>query len=151
MVATPADGYCFINWTKDGVEVSTDAEFVYTMPSENVTLTANFEVTYTVTFKVYYELGGPIEGATIVVNGETLTTDSLGIATINLPNGEYYWILSISGLSDTEGSITVNNQDVEIFIEAPAQHFAITFHAECGGVPLEGVAVMLTVILRAES
>lgn len=114
VVATPADGYCFINWTKDGVEVSTDAEFVYTMPSENVTLTANFVVTYTVTFKVYYELGGPIEGATIVVNGETLTTDSLGIATINLPNGDYTYTATKEGYNDLNGSFVVNDAEQTI-------------------------------------
>ena len=41
--ATANDGYQFVNWTKDGVEVSTEASFDYTVPAETVTLFANFE------------------------------------------------------------------------------------------------------------
>ncbi|HPW66362.1 MAG TPA: T9SS type A sorting domain-containing protein, partial [Salinivirgaceae bacterium] len=141
VIATPAEGYNFVNWTKDGVEVNTNAEFVYVMPSENVTLTANFEITYTVTFIVYYTLGGPIEGATIVVHGDTLTTDSTGRATINLPNGEYYFVLSMPGHSDFDGAFVVNNEDVDVFVAAPAQYFTITFHSEYNGTPLQGVTI----------
>jgi uncharacterized repeat protein (TIGR02543 family) len=35
-------GYWFVNWTKEGAAVSTQANYTYTMPSENVTLVANF-------------------------------------------------------------------------------------------------------------
>jgi uncharacterized repeat protein (TIGR02543 family) len=40
--AVPETGYDFVNWTHDGTEVSSEAEFVFTMPDEDVTLTANF-------------------------------------------------------------------------------------------------------------
>jgi hypothetical protein len=43
VTATPADDYQFVNWTVGGTEVSTDAEFDYTMPGEVTTLVANFE------------------------------------------------------------------------------------------------------------
>ena len=42
--ATANDGYQFVNWTKDGVEVSTETSFDYIVPAENVTLFANFDV-----------------------------------------------------------------------------------------------------------
>jgi len=35
-------GFFFINWTKDGVEVSDESSFTYTMPDSDVTLTAHF-------------------------------------------------------------------------------------------------------------
>jgi hypothetical protein len=41
--AVAAGGYEFVNWTVGGTEVSTEAEFNYTMPGEATTLTANFE------------------------------------------------------------------------------------------------------------
>ena len=44
LTATANDGYRFVNWTKGGVEVSTDASFEYTVPAENVTITAHFEL-----------------------------------------------------------------------------------------------------------
>ncbi len=40
--ASPNNGWRFVNWTDDtGAEVSTQASFTYTMPSRQVTLTAN--------------------------------------------------------------------------------------------------------------
>jgi hypothetical protein len=41
--AVAAGGYEFVNWTVDGTEVSTEAEFHFTMPGAATTLTANFE------------------------------------------------------------------------------------------------------------
>lgn len=42
--ATPLDGYLFTNWTDQNNEiVSSLAEFTFTMPAQNVTLTAHFE------------------------------------------------------------------------------------------------------------
>ncbi len=41
--ATATPGYQFINWTIEGVEVSTEATFLYTVGTTSVTLTANFE------------------------------------------------------------------------------------------------------------
>ena len=50
VTATANTGYRFVNWTKDAEEVSTSASFEYTVPAEDVTLTANFaplpEITY---------------------------------------------------------------------------------------------------------
>jgi hypothetical protein len=42
LTATPNTGYKFVNWTKEGVEVSTDAEYIFTA-TEDVELVANFE------------------------------------------------------------------------------------------------------------
>lgn len=45
LVATPADGYEFVNWTNADEEVlSTLSTFTYTMPSESTTVTANFAI-----------------------------------------------------------------------------------------------------------
>jgi uncharacterized protein (TIGR02145 family) len=43
IIATTNQDWAFVNWTDvDGVEISTFANYVYTMPSADVTLTANF-------------------------------------------------------------------------------------------------------------
>ena len=46
--ATPAINYVFVNWTKDGFEVSDQPSFNYTMPAENVTLVTNFDLIITI-------------------------------------------------------------------------------------------------------
>ncbi len=42
--ASADEGYAFKNWTSNGEEISQDASFNYTMPGEDITLTANFIV-----------------------------------------------------------------------------------------------------------
>ena len=56
VTATANTGYRFVNWTKDTEEVSTSASFDYTVPAEDVTLTANFEPLPEIT----YELNGGV-------------------------------------------------------------------------------------------
>ena len=47
------EGFVFVNWTDaDGEEVSTSPDNVIEMPAADLTLTANFEATYNVTFNV---------------------------------------------------------------------------------------------------
>lgn len=42
--ATAADGYAFVNWTKGATEMSTDPVYTFSMPAEDLALTANFVV-----------------------------------------------------------------------------------------------------------
>ena len=48
LTATPNDSYTFVNWTKEGVEVSADATYIFTA-TEDITLVANFEQTAPIT------------------------------------------------------------------------------------------------------
>ena len=61
LTATANTGYRFVNWTKDAEEVSTSASFEYTVPAEDVTLTANFaplpEITYELNGGVWNKYG----------------------------------------------------------------------------------------------
>ena len=41
--ATANDGYQFVNWTKGAEVLSAETSFTYTVPTENVTIVANFE------------------------------------------------------------------------------------------------------------
>ncbi len=113
----------------DGVQVATNVTTTeYTIPdisggthtvgvqsvyasevSEIVTTSITVQQTYTVTFTVVDAKNNPVEGASIVINEDTLTTDVSGTATINLANGDYNYTVSISGYADLTGSFTVNN------------------------------------------
>lgn len=53
ITATPNTGYQFVNWTDlQGVEVTSEANYTFTMPSNNLTLVANFVRVFAVTFNV---------------------------------------------------------------------------------------------------
>ena len=70
LTATANEGYKFVNWTKEGVEVSTDATYTFTA-TEDVTLTANFELkSYTITATAE---NGTVEGAGVYNHGATVT------------------------------------------------------------------------------
>jgi uncharacterized repeat protein (TIGR01451 family)/uncharacterized repeat protein (TIGR02543 family)/LPXTG-motif cell wall-anchored protein len=47
VTASPNSGYVFINWTNESDDVvSTNSEYTFTMPDEDVELTANFEIEF---------------------------------------------------------------------------------------------------------
>ena len=74
--ATPKLGYAFVNWTDEqDEEVSDQATFVYTMPENEVTLTANFvEIpVYTLNLEVNPENAGTASGGGQYPQGEVVT------------------------------------------------------------------------------
>ncbi|MFA5648773.1 MAG: T9SS type A sorting domain-containing protein, partial [Bacteroidales bacterium] len=68
-------------------------------------------VNYTVTFNVISN-SEPLEGVTIRIDEQTLTTNIEGIATIELENGVYPYSVTASNYVTSEGSITVDGADV---------------------------------------
>ena len=120
---TPAEGYVFHNWTKGEDQISSKTQFVYLMPSENVTLTANFDKLHTVTFTVINGLNNPVVGANIVINSQTLTTDSSGVATITLINGTYPYTISKIEFDGVTGDAVVNGANLPIDITLQSQIF----------------------------
>ncbi len=64
---------------------------------------AKFTITFTVTNE-----NGPLTGATIIINAKTLTTNTSGIATIELENGVYPYSVSGSDYVASNGTITVD-------------------------------------------
>jgi len=64
VTTTPNTGFSFINWTKEGTEVSTQLEYNFTI-TENVVLVANFELT-TCTVSVQ---ANPVQGGIVFGNG----------------------------------------------------------------------------------
>jgi uncharacterized repeat protein (TIGR02543 family) len=115
--ATPAAGYSFVNWTNGAVLVSATAQFVFTMPAEAVTLTANFNLipVYNVTFTVVDGQAGPLAGANVAINGQNLTTDAQGIAVVNgLINGTYPYVVSKADYVNATGDAVVAGANLPI-------------------------------------
>ena len=84
LTATANEGYSFINWTKDGDVVSTDATYSFTV-TEPGSYFANF-VGYEITAMASPEAGGIVEGSGIYEHGATVTlsaTANTGYTFIN--------------------------------------------------------------------
>ena len=96
-----------------------------------VALTKKGAPTYTVTFTVTDADGGAaIHGATIEINGQTLTADASGKATIDLPNGTYPYTAKMDGYEDKAGSVTVNGAAVDEAValtKKAAPTYTVTF------------------------
>ena len=64
MIATPAAGYTFLNWTENGDEVSTNSRYTFTVTGDR-NLVANFKAqTYAITVTTE-----PVDGGTITGDG----------------------------------------------------------------------------------
>ena len=75
LIAVANEGYVFANWTKDGVEVSTDASYSFTV-TEDATYIANFidaPIIYYITATANPEEGGTVSGAGNYEEGQTCT------------------------------------------------------------------------------
>lgn len=83
--------------------------------TENIVLQPLPPVLYTVTFVVDSNTG-PLGGAEIQINGDTLITNEDGIATILLADGEYPYIATAIDYSVEEGIVIVDGADVEVQI-----------------------------------
>ena len=71
LIATPETGYDFVNWTEDGMEVSTNANYSFTV-NETRTLVANFELqTFDISASVSPANSGTITGTGNYSYGET--------------------------------------------------------------------------------
>ena len=131
ITATASAGYQFVNWNMGEEVISEASSFTYTMPAEDVTLTAVFnteEPTYLVTFSVLYPDNSNIIGAVITIDDiYELVTDENG-ASIELPGGSYGYIVRYLDFSPQEGEFIVQDQDVSIVIFFPFSDYSITFN-----------------------
>ena len=73
LVATPATGYHFVNWTKNGTQVSTNASYTFTV-TEAAAYVAHFEQnSYTVTASASPSDYGTVSGGGTFTHGATCT------------------------------------------------------------------------------
>lgn len=94
-------------------EVYFEAEDESGNPLGDVLITATLDDDFDpdpaqVTFEVEDENGDPLEGVSIMANGQSTTTDSDGIAMLDLDQGEYLIEAERSGYEDTSTNISVS-------------------------------------------
>jgi len=75
-VATPNAHWSFVEWTKDGVQVSEDRIYDYTMPATGATLTANFEPLFSLSLTANPSEAGTVTGMGEYTEGSTVTVTS---------------------------------------------------------------------------
>jgi hypothetical protein len=87
--AEPYEGYVFSMWTRNGVKVSEEPEYSFTMPDEPVELVAHFLPLYEISVTASPAEGGTVSGEGIYIRGDSVTVHA------NANDGyEFrYWLL----------------------------------------------------------
>jgi len=106
--AVAATGYHFVKWSDEStVNPRTDVNV-----TTDIKVSAIFEESiYTITFTINNGTN-PIQNANVVIDSETLVTNSNGQTTLQRTNGDYAFTVTAEGYQEATGTITVNNQDV---------------------------------------
>ena len=135
LIAVANEGYIFANWTKDGVEVSTDASYSFTV-TEDAIYIANFidaPVYYNIIATANPEEGGTVSGAGNYEEGQTCTLIAMANEGYNFAN----WTKDgVEVSTDASYSFTVTEDATYIanFIDAPVYYNIIaTANPEEGG------------------
>ncbi len=85
LTATPASSYTFVNWTKNGQQVSTEASFTFTV-TESGTYVAHFQQqTHTIHVSANPSMGGTVSGAGSYPEGASCTVAAT-------PNQRYVFV-----------------------------------------------------------
>jgi len=129
---TDADAY---QWLKDGAPITDANQSTYTATEAdiyNVLVTINgcegmsnpLEITvvppesYTVTFNVTNSADDPIVGADITVDDlNPISTDNQGIATIDLEDGNYNFVVDADNYNQYTGSFEVAGSDTPVNVQ----------------------------------
>ncbi|MFW5707597.1 MAG: InlB B-repeat-containing protein, partial [Bacteroidota bacterium] len=119
--ATPAEDFVFLSWTENENVVSTDAEYTFDMPGNDLTLTANFEAIpyYNLSLIADPQEGGTVDGEGAFQAGEEVTVTAT-------PNENHVFVRWTN-----EGDISVSTNEVYSFT-MPAYDLTLTANFELG-------------------
>lgn len=138
LVATASSGYSFEKWTKNGVDVSSNPAYSFTV-EENATYTAHFtseSVTCLIT-----TASDPLEGGTTSGGGTYPTNAWCTISAVPNPGYVFEKWTKGQGVVDTLPThtfvVTTNANYVAHFVQAPSETFIITALSD----PAEGGTV----------
>ena len=138
LTATVQNGYTFEGWYRDGICVSTELTYTFTMPDSHVYLEARYSrYTLTVYMDNYEGIAGTITRyhETIVAVGEQVTLN----ATVNDGfNFEGWYIGDVCLSKNPSFTYTMRNQDTEI--RAQFSYYTVT----TSGYDYEGMAGTFT-------
>ena len=84
LTATANSGYLFSNWTENGMVVSSDANYSFTVTGDR-NLVANFEIGHTITASANPGIGGSVTGTEVFCHGTTATLTAM-------PNNSYDFV-----------------------------------------------------------
>ena len=122
VVANPSVGFTFVEWTEGDNHVSGDTSFLFTMPSNDVTLTAIFDIlTVEITAGAEPEGAGTIEGTGVYVFGEEVTLSAIPETGYNF----IHWTENGEVVMDEEGTAGANYTFVAETDRHLTAHFAL--------------------------
>jgi len=114
-------GYEISDVKVDNVSVGKVSSYTFNNVIANHSIQASFSLlppaTYTVTFNVN-DVSGPLQGANVSFNGESLQTDSQGRAVFSeVPVGNRAYTVSKTGYENSTGSVNVDSdKSVNVFL-----------------------------------
>jgi Leucine-rich repeat (LRR) protein len=156
IVATPAGGYSFVNWTAPAGSFTnaSSASTTFTMPAQDITITAHFEEgppfppgQYTLTMAVAGS------GSTSPTVGQHTYTAGTPVSIVATPAGGYSFVNwtapagSFTNASSASTTFTMPAQDVTItahFAVIPPSQYSLTISSTAGGsvtTPGEGTFI----------
>lgn len=127
LTATPNTGYRFVNWTINDVEVSTDAEYNYTV-NANTTITANFVRVYTLTIN-----NDDGHGTATVSPNQTKFAEGDEITVTSVPNSGYKFKAWLDGNDAQESTndpyvftMPASDKTLKVTFEESTNYYDIT-------------------------
>jgi len=110
--------------------------------NEPNSMNITFERDYRVLFKVR-EDDEPIEGASIEINGQILTTSADGEASVVLGNGQYTYEVTAPDYQSVKSSIVVAYSEMTEKVILSPVTYLVTFTVTDGTNPLEGAVITI--------
>ena len=150
LTATPATGYTFVNWTKNGAQVSTNATYTFTV-TESAAYVAHFQLqSFTITATANPTEGGTVAGAGTYTYGQNCTVNASaneGYVFVNwTENGNVVSTNAAYTFTVTGNHILVANFELQTFeITATADPFEAA-SISGGGTYNYGDEVTLTIV-----
>ncbi len=98
--------------------------------------------TYPVTFNVT-DGTNPVQNAVIIVNGYSISSNSSGVAVVDLPNGTYTYTATKYGFIQASGEITVSGAAIseDVLLEVATEFWTVEFTITDGTNPIDGAKV----------
>ena len=136
LTATAAEGYTFVNWTKNGTVVSNNASYSFTV-TENATYVANFTVNmYMITVSADPTVGGTVAGGGAYLYGSNCTVSAMANAGYTFAN----WTKNGTVVSTDAAYTFTVTEDANLVAHFNLNHYNITVSVdpEVGGTATGG-------------
>ena len=96
----------------------------------SVQLSPLSEITFSIRFNQQ-----PVDGASVLINNQTINSNQQGFASISLPAGSYDYVVSKIGYQEVTGQVTVSGQNIQHDVVL-LPLFTVTFQVHTSGGPL---------------